>query len=109
MKAKAEFEEWYHSDECCIPLNANSLLAARSAWLAAKEKYEPRWVSCDGGLPDCIGSYLVFGSLSDPGCNDIAWAFFNSGSEWCDTQGYFTEGVTHWMPLPSAPSTQGEE
>ena len=70
------------------------------AWLAAKEKYEPRWISCEDSLPedgDC--DVLAFW---DHGGMDIAHA--QAYAKW-----YLRAGVTHWMPLPSEPSTQGGE
>ena len=61
------------------------------------ELQKPQWISVNDGLPDHIGSYIGYAG------NTIYWMFFNSKKQWYNTDEQI-RGVTHWMPLPKAPT-----
>ena len=70
---------------------------------------EQQWIKVTDRLPDTHGNYMVYieGYVSIS-----AYAQTHDGLVWFDPDGYeidpHTEGITHWMPLPSPPIQQQE-
>jgi len=89
-------------------LNNRGLIGAIVEELQAKHEEEIKqanWISIEDDIPKSIGSYLIFyiEDWEDSTPKAMAWAFYNSNSEWCiDNQKL--NHVTHWMPLPEPPT-----
>ncbi len=68
----------------------------------------PRWHRVEDGLPDKVGSYLVYaptyrgGSSSEKECKaGVMFARWLKGGHWSIEVGYYKRPgcVTHWMPI----------
>lgn len=57
------------------------------------------WIDVKNELPEKDGDYLIFNT---DGAVWIYW-YDEEYKEWYDDNGYQTESVTHWMPLPEPP------
>ena len=57
------------------------------------------WINVKDRLPEKTGDYLIFNT---DGAVWIYW-YDEEYKEWYDDNGYQTESVTHWMPLPESP------
>lgn len=61
------------------------------------------WIACTEQTPDADGAYWCwFGNEEPSVVQQRVCIWINRNNEWCDS------AVTHWMPLPAAP-TQGEK
>ena len=111
-KTRLEFEEYWGQRNTLEAFRRE----AEAAWKAAKERYEPRWISCEDRLPK-DGDYSVMAFWNHGGMDMIhVQDYFQDITAGIDDDGnqlyvkrYLSHGVTHWMPLPDEPSTQGEQ
>lgn len=61
------------------------------------------WIACTEQTPDADGAYWCWFGKEEPSViQQRVCIWINRNNEWCDS------AVTHWMPLPAAP-TQGEK
>lgn len=104
-KARDEFEEYMRStvwDDQTLFWDGERYFSGEAdatyrGWLAAKEKYEPRWIPVSERLPE-IDQYVVWS------CDDGYMIFAERDKD--DPDGYWEERFTHWAVI-NPPSTQG--
>ncbi|MHA3383862.1 DUF551 domain-containing protein [Yersinia enterocolitica] len=61
------------------------------------------WIKCDEHMPKKSGAYWCWFGNEKPSVIQQRVCMFNAlHNEWCDSS------VTHWMPLPVAPTPEGE-
>lgn len=70
----------------------------RDGYLAGLAAARPRWISVSERLPEVEGYYLFLFENGRNKFQDVSW--FNPRIK-------LVESVTHWMPLPAAPETEG--
>ncbi|MEL5234022.1 DUF551 domain-containing protein [Serratia bockelmannii] len=86
---------------------ANGWNACRAAMLAQPVsggyKLPGGWIACSDRMPDADGAYWCWFGKEKPSVIQQRVCIWNDRNhEWCDSS------VTHWMPLPAAP-TKGEK
>ena len=86
------------------------------AWLAAKAKYEPRWIPVsefDPNTQNCQILAVAYNmSMSSGFFEDGEFALSDMVEHGALFEGdidWFKKHWQYWMPIPSVPSTQGEE
>ena len=82
------------------------LRAERDALLASA----PRWIACSERMPESDRQVIVY--FSDCFTDGQVWQDCWSGEiggEWDSRSDGEHRAVTHWMPLPEAPSGEGGE
>jgi len=87
---------------------------AFEAWQASRERYVPRWISVEEGLPSLGDNVLV---MMPSGIN--VGALIDEGEGWLWSIAQYISGnlsesecicdddyssITHWMPLPATPN-----
>jgi len=91
---KALFPEWprvYAKEESCPPE------------VMPDPCRTVRWFSVSEDLPSEEGIYLVFAPTVDNGWRDIHMADYTYVNGWMLLLAYWTNPITHWMPLPKPP------
>lgn len=63
------------------------------------DEIDSGWIDVKNESPEKTGDYLIFNT---DGAVWIYW-YDEEYKEWYDDNGYQTESVTHWMPLPEPP------
>ena len=66
-------------------------------------QFKPQWISVEERLPDNIDNVLAYNNnmYNQDCCVEVA--FFDEDKQWKGAPIYFTDGITHWMPLPEKP------
>lgn len=61
------------------------------------------WISVNDKLPENIDNVLAYSSLAYNQNCSVEVAFYDEDQQWKGAPTYFTNGITHWMPLPEPP------
>lgn len=88
------------------------------SWVAAREKYEPRWIPVSERLPEPFTHVALIAADRYQNCPDVMQGhdqikdvgYYNPEWKCWSARGqsaFIIPAYTHWMQLPSAPSTQG--
>ncbi len=82
-------------EDCCYNVvNAISEMPTIGGWISVKDK-----------LPDKQGVYLVAFKPPFPKVTIAWWATTEFG--WYDLEyNFYTDGISHWMPLPPMPEQE---
>lgn len=73
--------------------------------ISCSHKKDGEWISVDERLPEQCVPVLVYKNKNSDAYGNMEIAYFEKG-RW---RGSCREFITHWMPLPKAPKTQGGE
>ncbi len=65
-----------------------------------------RWIPVAERLPEKEGKYLVCCPSLDPGNPPLMCVWFDPDYGWYSTE-MWAKAVTHWMPLPEPPGSEG--
>lgn len=99
--------EYYHHR---TDVQMNALAEAISRVPTADVIEAPRWIPVTERLPETHGHYFIWvarGKGKLIGYDDIG--YFGRGKfSWEHISQEWPEEVTHWMPLPKAPESDGE-
>ena len=69
----------------------------------------PRWISVEERKPASSDNpILIYKAVNDRN-NNIGTAWYSPYHGWIPTSGTEIYGITHWMPLPSAPKEENKD
>ncbi|MGT3182553.1 DUF551 domain-containing protein [Yersinia enterocolitica] len=95
----------YYSKACPMPVYVSPVLPKQPDATLTNEgtiKIDG-WIKCDEHMPKKSGAYWCWFGNEKPSVIQQRVCMFNTRhNEWCDSS------VTHWMPLPIAPTPEGE-
>lgn len=113
-ESRKQFEGWAGSNCYILDLDEdgdyenNLTFSAFEAYQAAKAHAVPQWIPVSERLPDEDGTYLCLGHNGTPFVCLFRTTKYE-GKIWLRSTGTRRiDGITHWMPLPSAPVKDGE-
>jgi len=90
---------------CCVA--ADMWNACCAEMLKAQSVSEHKWMSVTDRLPSEFGRYLCYvEEQNDLGKSHYQWNCSWNGDEFSDAE--LSGRVTHWMPLPAAPTQESE-
>lgn len=107
VTVRTRFEQWYLRDLRGNPANLaldengeyKYLPTLLLAFAAGEKTEREAWISCSDRMPEPYVTCIV-------GRGDVAWPVtaFWTGEKWCQDVKNDGMHVTHWRPMPSAPS-----
>lgn len=102
-EAGAEFSE----DSECRRMMMRTVAADPIEEQAARIREENRWIPVEERLPDEFVSVLICVPSENP-LLTVKEAYLANGAWATKMAIFFTEEVTHWMPMPKGPEAQGK-
>lgn len=66
------------------------------------------WIKLEDRPPDDSGAYLVYAESQDKNKPFIRIAWHELGEPWHGIPLAWNDAISHWMPLPEPPITNGE-
>lgn len=61
------------------------------------------WINVKDRLPENTDNVLAFSSKAHNVNCSVEVAFLDEDKQWKGAPTYFTDGITHWQPLPDPP------
>ena len=63
------------------------------------------WIKVSDKLPEDLLNVLGYNpKISESGCRIGVVFYIKDTNEWANQPSYFTDCITHWMPLPQEPT-----
>jgi hypothetical protein len=92
------FDEWLESYVKTYKYNKSFIptVDMRTSWEAAKELYQPKWISVNDRLPEAEGFYPAKTTLS----TSFVKQYYDTSIKKFDVNMRTNEKVTHWMEIP---------